>query len=1145
MTQKSEADEFLQQLSLPLEELKAIIIKASGQAEILRELTGILQCSEGDLTEVVREQQQSVLHLNEVIQSFQDRGVGPQRASTSHMNAAAGNEMLHVKQSLEILRKREPLQGSPVGSSHGSQRISVGHPAPLKSTSEGQSRRSSTQSSLAQSRGELDDSSSQHKCCSCESGSQGHMVAQSADVLSGLKEIMKAQCLTEVVKYNGKNSLGDFLRMMDFKYPKSAWTDSERRDILVTLLEGQAKMLYRTLPKEVKEGPYEGIVKELKAARSTPGERLKLLKEWDSLQKKESETVNDFCYRMERLSRKLHAEADRDFLLGSKLYQCLANWRDAYHMLTELDRADGEVYQAVRKAALRLERTQQPQPGGKQILKKDGRGDQRSPNWKEQAVRAGARSKESRPKCYGCGEEGHVVKKCPKQVAKDTKQRKQPGPSQTLSKIKDVRMEAQSNGMTEAYGKPYICNITIFGIIAKAMIDTGSVISIVPMGLLKHAQNNGVDLDGMVKVMDWCAKRPIVDASGNTMSFLKLIATDVELHGAQLACVQLHIQNSPESLVLLGTNALKALGVDIRLSRSEAQAKEDKVASTTARVSGRYVIPPGAASVLLVTSPVKEGEQVFNSSDERVASGVCRITDNVAPLSVINRGSESWVIHEGQPLGEWSSETWYDPRTKDIPGDMLELNRSERLSHTERRAFLMRMLDENRRSGAMPEGLVKLVEEYEDVFAVSDLELSQTDLIKHDIDVGDAAPIRQRTRPVPYAMRVEVDRMLKDLKMREVIEDSQSPSRRSSRTDISTIDYHCPGAMAHGEQYLSCHVAVEWSNIVMEPPLPELVFHSIFELARAVTILRQTHVPAEWRTASIADTEYITLSPTSLGFAISFFRAQCLHLAAFSRRMLAPNTAQEKMAHPPRHSEDPFDLAKMFDEAQKWSFAHPWRKGLWRELPRLKTLILLPEGFYTHVEHITNEHQVAYAYTHPHSIKAEWLLGEWSAIVVFSSTYYAGTRSWTKPWELILGVVARGAELILLPGPHDDFEWGKGVDMLRDLAEETIEQRPSLAQRIKILLPRKADASNKSHPMFAIEGKTTTQPRFYTGTSARKFFNATLEFHVPYLSLEPFKRRLPEEGQREVAERGRGPPKRGRFYYRGPQGHKFPPHGRH
>ncbi|VDO85475.1 unnamed protein product [Haemonchus placei] len=284
LTTKSEADEFLEKLALPLEELKVITVRESGQAEVLRELTGILQCSEGDLTEVVREQKQSLLRLSKVIQSFQDRGVGPQHASTSHTQAAAGNEMLRV--SLRTLRGSEPLQGTPLGSLHGSSKSRDGHPPPPKSISEGQSRRSSTVSSLAHSRGESYDYSDPHKCCSCESGSQGHMMAQTAQMISGLKEVMKAQCLKEVVRYNGKNSLGDFLRTMDFKYPKSAWTDSERRDILVTLLEGQAKMLYRTLPKEVKKGPYEGLVKELKVARSTPGERLKLLKEWDTLQKR-------------------------------------------------------------------------------------------------------------------------------------------------------------------------------------------------------------------------------------------------------------------------------------------------------------------------------------------------------------------------------------------------------------------------------------------------------------------------------------------------------------------------------------------------------------------------------------------------------------------------------------------------------------------------------------------------------------------------------------------------------------------------------------------------------------------------------------------------------------------------------------------
>uniref|UniRef100_A0A7I4YMX4 Gag_p30 domain-containing protein n=1 Tax=Haemonchus contortus TaxID=6289 RepID=A0A7I4YMX4_HAECO len=157
LTTKSEADEFLEKLALPLEELKVIIVRESGQAEVLRELTGILQCSEGDLTEV-------------------NRGVGPQHASTSHTQAAAGHTS---RQFARITKEQRWASTAP----------------------------------------EID---------------LRRAIAKIVDSI-----LPRAQQGT-----------------MDFKYPKSAWTDSERRDILVTLLEGQAKMLYRTLPKEVKEGPY-------------------------------------------------------------------------------------------------------------------------------------------------------------------------------------------------------------------------------------------------------------------------------------------------------------------------------------------------------------------------------------------------------------------------------------------------------------------------------------------------------------------------------------------------------------------------------------------------------------------------------------------------------------------------------------------------------------------------------------------------------------------------------------------------------------------------------------------------------------------------------------------------------------------------
>lgn len=44
---------------------------------------------------------------------------------------------------------------------------------------------------------------------------------------------------------------------------------------------------------------------------------------------------------------------------------------------------------------------------------------------------------------------------------------------------------------------------------------------------------------------------------------------------------------------------------------------------------------------------------------------------------------------------------------------------------------------------------------FSDVFALRGAELTQTDLVVHDIDTGDTPPIRQKTRPVPIGARQE------------------------------------------------------------------------------------------------------------------------------------------------------------------------------------------------------------------------------------------------------------------------------------------------------------------------------------------------------------------------------------------------------
>ncbi|VDO19189.1 unnamed protein product [Heligmosomoides polygyrus] len=60
----------------------------------------------------------------------------------------------------------------------------------------------------------------------------------------------------------------------------------------------------------------------------------------------------------------------------------------------------------------------------------------------------------------------------------------------------------------------------IFGIEVEALIDTGSVISILPAALLKLAKNRDFDIDKKVELVSNAQKRKVFDASGTQKGFL-------------------------------------------------------------------------------------------------------------------------------------------------------------------------------------------------------------------------------------------------------------------------------------------------------------------------------------------------------------------------------------------------------------------------------------------------------------------------------------------------------------------------------------------------------------------------------------------------------------------------------------------------
>ena len=54
-------------------------------------------------------------------------------------------------------------------------------------------------------------------------------------------------------------------------------------------------------------------------------------------------------------------------------------------------------------------------------------------------------------------------------------------------------------------------------------------------------------------------------------------------------------------------------------------------------------------------------------------------------------------------------------------------------------------------------------------------ELGRTDLVKHHVDTGDQAPVRQRARREPFALRAKVREMVDDMLRSVVIQPYSSP----------------------------------------------------------------------------------------------------------------------------------------------------------------------------------------------------------------------------------------------------------------------------------------------------------------------------------------------------------------------------------
>ncbi len=106
------------------------------------------------------------------------------------------------------------------------------------------------------------------------------------------------------------------------------------------------------------------------------------------------------------------------------------------------------------------------------------------------------------------------------------------------------------------------------------------------------------------------------------------------------------------------------------------------------------------------------------------------------------------------------------------------------------------------------EELKKLLLEYQDVFSKDKNDLGRTGLIKHKIDVGTNAPIKQPPRIPPLAKREQASKEIKNMAEQGVIEPSNSPwvspvvlVRKKDGSTRFCVDYRKLNAITKKDSY--------------------------------------------------------------------------------------------------------------------------------------------------------------------------------------------------------------------------------------------------------------------------------------------------------------------------------------------------------
>lgn len=323
----------------------------------------------------------------------------------------------------------------------------------------------------------------------------------------------------------------------------------------------------------------------------------------------------------------------------------------------------------------------------------------------------------------------------------------------------------------------------IGGLDCYILVDTGATRSIIPKRLWLSATEGGCDLG------DYLGNATA--ANGGGMHILGCWQTVCQLDSLALIAEFL-VSDIPSDEILLGFDFLSKYGAVVDLGKKHCHILGKQfplvdlnptLEPQSVVVQSDTVVPPRSEAIVwgqvqngwgdYAAGMLEPSTSLSKHCDLLVARVVCRVQQGRLPIRVINVTNDGLTLKSGMKVGMLFTDIEVeDERTEQCEDGEGEENLQPWTVDTLMSQF-----------GVEEKGLVaeqlksvrQLLYKNLAVFSQGETDLGRTNLTPHEIDTGDAKPIKMHPRRVPLHLQQEVTQTLKQMLDSGIISPSCSP----------------------------------------------------------------------------------------------------------------------------------------------------------------------------------------------------------------------------------------------------------------------------------------------------------------------------------------------------------------------------------